>query len=385
MATASGLLALAEGLLATGGVQEAKKAARKALRTLSGGLGEDDIINDRGGCDAAGEGRVVPVAVLPALNLLAAIEIEMGNADAARRLFEKAEKLDPDGNIPEAAGGGAEKFLWLAQLSEEGGRESVRWFERGSEVLRGDIARLGDDDVSGMIEEKRKKLAAALCSTAEVYMTDLSWEADAEPQCEALVAEALLVAPSSAETLQTLANIRISQGREEEARKALKDSMEVWQGKVEDVPPFPTRISLARLLLEVHEEEVALEVVERLVREDDQSVEAWYLGGWSLYLLGTRIGTNEKNTSCIDSETDEKRNAALVSSREWLCQSLRLHIALDYEDERLREHAEELVTQLDEQLGSSSKLGEEEEKEEWESDDDGEEAEEEDDDEMQGL
>ena len=192
-------------------------------------------------------------------------------------------------------------------------------------------------------------------------MTDLSWESDAESNCESLIAEALLVAPHSPEPLQTLASIRISQTRMPEAKKALADGIALWKDlPPEDtgVPDFPTRISLARLLMEVEMEEEALEVVERLVTEDDQSVEAWYLGGWCLYLLGEK----RKDTQDIGADAvmhDEKQQkeredslhmASLVSSREWLRQSLQLYEVLDYEDERLRDHAKELVDGLDTEL-----------------------------------
>lgn len=102
-------------------------------------------------------------------------------------------------------------------------------------------------------------------------------------------------------------------------------------------------------------EEEALEVVERLVNEDDQSVEAWYLGGWCLYLLGQKQTARE---DAMDDETDKTaekvaetvRRSSLLSSREWLRQSLRVYEILDYEDERLRDHAVELVRALDGEL-----------------------------------
>jgi tetratricopeptide (TPR) repeat protein len=187
-------------------------------------------------------------------------------------------------------------------------------------------------------------------------MTDLSWETNAESKCESLITEALLVAPHSPEPLQTLASIRISQTRIPEAKKALADSIALWKDlPPEDtgVPDFPTRISLARLLMEVEMEEEALEVVERLVTEDDQSVEAWYLGGWCLYLLGEkRTNTQDADAVMHDGKQgeDNLRLAALVSSREWLRQSLTLYEMLEYEDERLRDHAKELVEGLHAQL-----------------------------------
>lgn len=114
-------------------------------------------------------------ASLPALNFLAEVNIELGDADAARDYFLQAVELDPEGNVAEDEGGGAEKFLWLAQLCEEGGEESVRWFERGAAVLRRDIA--VEENPGGnaeRLEEKKKKLAGVLCGIIEVYMTDLS-------------------------------------------------------------------------------------------------------------------------------------------------------------------------------------------------------------------
>jgi tetratricopeptide (TPR) repeat protein len=120
-----------------------------------------------------------PNAILPALNLLGEICIELGDAESARDYFTQAVEADPQGTIPEAVGGGAEKFLWMAQLCEEGGAASVGWFERGAAVLKREIAELeavGDRDETAevQLEEKRGKLANALCGVVEVYMTDLS-------------------------------------------------------------------------------------------------------------------------------------------------------------------------------------------------------------------
>lgn len=154
------------------------------------------------------------------------------------------------------------------------------------------------------------------------------------------------------EVLQTLASIRISQLRPEDARSALSRSIDLWRDLLPEddtVPDFPTRISLARLLMEVSMELEALGVVERLILEDDQSVEAWYLGGWCLYLLAEK----QEAPSDADAENnpESKRHASLVASREWLKQSLRLYDALQYEDERLGEHANELVQAMNKEIG----------------------------------
>lgn len=114
---------------------------------------------------------------LSALNTIAEVYIELGEVDVAREHFMRAVELDPNGIIPESHGGGSEKFLWLSQLSEQGGLDSVKWFEKGVSSLRHTIQQLeGTNDPENLatLEEKRRKLANALCGVAEIYMTDLS-------------------------------------------------------------------------------------------------------------------------------------------------------------------------------------------------------------------
>lgn len=312
------------------------------------------------------------IAALPALNLIGEINVELGDPDSAREAFTAAVMLDAEG-----VHDGAEKFLWLAQLNEEGGAESVRWFEKGVECLKREIAgleaKVKTPTITDLIEEKKLKMANALCGVAEVYMTDLSWEEDAESRCEAAVTEALLVAPNAPEPLQTLASIRISQERLEDAKAALDRSMGLWKELDADdpkVPDFSTRISLSRLLMEAKMEDEAIEVLERLIGENEESVEAWYLGGWCLHLLA------EKQ----DQEKEKMVRSLLRASRDWLDNCLKIYGVLEYEDERLKEHAEELLKDLNGTLGPRV----EGEEETWE-DTDGEEGEDEEDEEMAGT
>lgn len=169
--------------------------------------------------------------------------------------------------------------------------------------------------------------------------------------------------------MQTLASIRISQLKTEEAQEALKRSLAQWKDLAPEdpnVPDFPVRISLARLLMEVNMEFEALEVLERLILEDDQSVEAWYLGGWCLYLLAEK---QEAPKDLKDDEEESPRHASLIASREWLKQSLKLYELLQYEDERLRDHAMELVRGMNQEIGEDMDDSEAEgegEGEDWE-------------------
>ncbi|KAI1616715.1 NAD-dependent histone deacetylase SIR2 [Exophiala viscosa] len=306
-----------------------------------------------------------------ALAVEAEIQLALGDADSARRSFLRATQIDPNGALVSA-----EPWLWLAQLCEGGGRESISYFEKAIEVLRNEIDVLEDDEAKAedqsvkVLDERKAKLADALCAMAEVYMTDLSWEEDAEQHCEQFVTEAVAVCPDrmSAGVLQTLASVRISQERFDDARQALRRSVEIWKDIPADVddearPNFATRVSLSRLLMEVEAEAEAMTVLEGLVREDDQSVECWYLGGWCQVLMAQKPDA-----------APEYHTKSQEASKIWLDNCLRLYRVQDYEDDRLKDHALELVQQLNKDLGMEDQMDDDEaweDEEEQDEDEDG--------------
>ena len=105
-------------------------------------------------------------------------------------------------------------------------------------------------------------------------------------------------------------------------------------------------------------EDQASEVLNRLVMEDDQSVEAWYLGGWCQHLQAERAKAAGQSLD-VDLQT------LLKGSRHWLSICLRLYRLHEYEDQRLRDHALELLQVLGGPLSDEELLNEQEE-EEWE-------------------
>lgn len=304
--------------------------------------------------------------------LLGEINVELGEIDTARSHFLEAARLDEDGSLSEELGGGPEKFNWLAQLSEEGGADSVSWFERAAACLRAQIQVLGTaadearrkgsahgtavKEIEDAVSEKKKKLSETLCAVAEVYMTDLSWEEDAESRCEALITEATMLAPELPDAWQTVANVRVSQSRRDDAVAALERSMALWTDlEPEDpgVPPFPSRVSLTRLLIECDLQQKAVQVCDRLVLDDDGSVEAWYLGGMAHYTLGEK-GKSEAGSTENGDKSPGPRDSwkkEWVRARQWLSQCLLLFEAQEYEDERLGEHAKELLATVNAEVG----------------------------------
>lgn len=200
---------------------------------------------------------------------------------------------------------------------------------------------------------------------------DYSWNDDAEQRAEALVTEACMVAPDTPEPLQTLASVRLSQEKLEDARAALTRSLGLWSDlgpeDAAQIPDFPTRISLARLLMEAEMEEQALEVLERLIAEDDHSVEAWYLGGWCLHLLADKKATDNNTATTSEGHRQDERTRTLKSSRLWLLKCMKLYGKLEYEDERLKGHAEELIAEMNKVLGPPPEdENAEDEDDEWE-------------------
>lgn len=153
--------------------QEPSILLDQATILLQTGQVEEALGNAQQALELSGEGNTQ----LPALNLLGEINVELGEINTAREYFLRTVDLDPNGSIPESEGGGAEKFLWLAQLSDQGGVDSVQWFEKGVSSLRQDLQSLqgrnSPEDVA-RVEEKKIKLSNALCAVAEIYMTDLS-------------------------------------------------------------------------------------------------------------------------------------------------------------------------------------------------------------------
>ncbi|KAJ4511465.1 hypothetical protein HRR78_005172 [Exophiala dermatitidis] len=350
------LLTEAAELLEQAQPERALPLAEEALRRL-----ESERPPQSNGQDAdidallqlAAEGK----PTLPAaLTLTAEIQLALGDIDAARKSFTRVTQLDPDGALVSA-----EPWLELAQICEDGGHESIAHFERATEVLRNEIEVLEDDEAKALgqtakvLDEKRAKLANALCAMAEVYMTDLSWEEDAEQRCEAFVTEAVA----------TLASVRISQTRVDDARQALGRSMDIWKDVPQEVddderrPDFATRVSLSRLLMEVEQEPEAFAVIEGLIRQDDESVECWYLGGWCQVLISQKPET-----------TPEEVAKSQETAKTWLDNCLRLYRKLEYEDERLRDHAVELVQQLNKILGVEDQMDDDDA---WEDEDDQEE------------
>ncbi|KAI5780487.1 hypothetical protein EDC01DRAFT_668236 [Geopyxis carbonaria] len=299
---------------------------------------------------------------VPTLELLAEIQTELGDVASAYDLYSRAATLAPST--------GPEKFLWLAQLTPDGGESAVAHYTTAVSILRSLLA-----TPAAAADAERalpKKLVSALCGLAELYMSDLCMAPDAEARCEAYVAEALLAVPDSCEALQTLASVRISQQRPDDAVAALQRALAAQGGE-----SYATRIALAKLCIETEMYDAALEVLEALQAEDDTLPDLWYLGGWTLVLLGERVGAAGKVAAAVEEEDDDEdasKEETWAAAREWLLKCRKLCAQQEWEDEGIMEHTEELLAQIAAEIGEVMEEveavddGEAVDEAEWESD-----------------
>lgn len=72
---------------------------------------------------------------LRVFNFMGVFYVEFGDIEEVREYFQCVVNFDEDGIVDEKIGGGFEKFFFLVQLSEDGGQDSVQWFDCGVVVF----------------------------------------------------------------------------------------------------------------------------------------------------------------------------------------------------------------------------------------------------------
>ncbi|KAI9008141.1 hypothetical protein BC832DRAFT_553214 [Gaertneriomyces semiglobifer] len=251
-------------------------------------------------------------------------------AERAYQYFLRAATVNPDE--------GYEKYLYLGQLTE--GKDALEFYRRGvviMEKLLGSVA-------AGSEEERliRRKLSDVLCSMTETYMTDCCDEPEAESCCDQFATNAIKYDPSNPEAHQTLASVRMSQCRPDEARAAIETSMDTWfkTARVGDTnwPAYPARVALAKILLELALHERALAVLQTLQDENDEDPEAWYLYGWCYYRMG---GGGEDTASIrVEDQVDAWDNA-----KDCFESVIQLHERFGNGDEVI-EHTQQLLEEI---------------------------------------
>jgi tetratricopeptide (TPR) repeat protein len=292
-----------------------------------------------------------PVLLARVLLKLGEVKVSLENEEGARQDFEFATTLlNKEVDTLETHEIRASLFLYLGQLSSE--QEALEALRKGICELQACI-RLRENECEHKQQqdmdcttqygpsqresllETRRQLSNAFCTLAELFLTDLCFEEGAEQECEAAVQAAIKITEDNGEplvdSLQTMASLRLSQGRAPEAARfmlqaynKMKSGCEALSAlvglkKEEDdeedttnnqaieltnvdaannLPGFDFRCQTAKLLMEcavalkgeesdpstvpqqvVECSDAAVQVLASLLAENDEVIEVWYLLG----------------------------------------------------------------------------------------------------------
>ncbi|XP_055388804.1 uncharacterized protein LOC129617732 [Condylostylus longicornis] len=176
----------------------------------------------------------------------------------------------------------------------------------------------------------RRQMSNACCAIAELYMTDLC----DEPEAEARVAECLNMAieldPENFDAYTGLTTYFKTIGNLEEAAESAEKALILFkrakaQAEAEDldhlmsaapnetvveVPEWNSRLSLAASLIDLKQTIPASELLESLIEENDQDIQAWHLMACN-FLVAQDFDSSE---DCLDSGKELIARAAKQAS-----------------------------------------------------------------------
>ncbi|PPQ64590.1 hypothetical protein CVT26_001988 [Gymnopilus dilepis] len=301
-----------------------------------------------------------------AKEMLGVALLETGELDAAKEAFRALIPPHPDAPAtpPPSA------HLYLAQLSDDDPRLALEHYQAAVNILLAQLKgkdRAGEEGLKDEAELKGN-VVRALVGQVEIWMDpqyDLCDQPEAEKTCEDLLMLALQTDPGNPEALQTLASVRMSQSRPDDAKQCLEQAWSTWKDLDLDdpkLPPIPTRLALVKLFLELSLYTPALLVLHGIMSTDDQDVEAWYLEGWCFYMMAEQA---QENGGTLDDLTWQELGKDAKDCLE-TCQVL--HRNQEHPDKPLLDHVKELISKLDSLGIPASSLEDEDEGEDGEND-----------------
>jgi tetratricopeptide (TPR) repeat protein len=168
--------------------------------------------------------------------------------------------------------------MQMGQLHQ--GKDALQFFNKGLDILNAQKQKTKANEELAVIN---KNIASGCCAIAELFMTDLCFEPNAEQECE----RALLLGlkednTNNVQLLQTLASFRLCQKKDNEAKQLLGKVVEQLLDNAPDTytkPLYDFRISTAKICIEIGELENAEKIVQQLLSEFDQVTDTWYLYG----------------------------------------------------------------------------------------------------------
>merc|ERR1712087_58342 len=104
--------------------------------------------------------------------------------------------------------------MYLGQL--QNGKDAISSFEKGISLMLSTQKSEGTKDITV------RSISVGYCSMAELYVTDLCDEPNAESECERYLQLSVKADPTNAEAYHLLANLRLIQGNVAKANECLQ-------------------------------------------------------------------------------------------------------------------------------------------------------------------
>jgi tetratricopeptide (TPR) repeat protein len=151
------------------------------------------------------------------MDALADALIQTGDHEEAKQLLVLSTSLAPLIN--------PYKWCYLAQLLS--GHEALQTYQKAIEILTDCGLQLSNNNNNNNdktdFKSNQKQVAKCYCSIAELHLTDLCFENDAEIICENSLKKSLEIDTDNIDALQTYASCRISQMRPMEAVELIEN------------------------------------------------------------------------------------------------------------------------------------------------------------------
>jgi len=196
--------------------------------------------------------------------------LDLDNFEDAKKLLERSIQLAPNENF--------DKYMNYGQLLQ--GKQAIESFKKGVTLMLEEKKKIEEGKITGDLASIRRQISSALCSMAEIYLTDSCFEEEAETESCNLLEQASQIDPSNPEVYQTFASVRISQQKVEEAKEFLNKGYSLWKdAELQDRPSYESRHSCAKLFLELEQPETAAAIWDSLLEEDDNIAEVHYFIG----------------------------------------------------------------------------------------------------------
>jgi len=202
----------------------------------------------------------------PVLDAVGEVLLEMGEHEKAKAVFIQSVQLAPEGSFA--------TYMYLGQLMN--GTDAVACFDRGSTLLLKEME--GESDVVAK-QLLGRKLSSALCARAELYMTDLCDDPQAEAECSRSLSNAVEHDPTNPDAWVAKANFHICQQDAATGLQCLDKAVELVEAIEDDdaLPPFEVRLSIGKMYVELAEHAKVTAVLEDLLAEDDEHIEVLFM------------------------------------------------------------------------------------------------------------